>query len=178
MAEDPVVSTRDQVGEYDAIETLKPGEPVFPLQGGDPFGPASIQCWVDQCRAAALREEDPERQREMLRKALQAEQVKWLFIAYQRGEEIERAGGAEIVNPILEDPRLWRAGLVAGTRNLREAAYHLENAASHLPPEMAGPLRREIGEINRIATAYEPKRASYGAQPDLPLEMPEGGTDA
>lgn len=173
---EPIISTKEQVGEYDAIETLKPGEPVFPLQGGDPFAPACIQLWVEQCRAAARQEEeDEDKRRTLLRKALAAEHVLWACQSYQRGEEIEVVERTEANEEAPDETRPWRAGLLAGTRHLREAAAQLTDAAEHLPADMAEALRLRVDEVNRIADEYEPKRASYGQQPSLPLAPPHQG---
>jgi hypothetical protein len=63
----PRAATRDRLGEYDAIETAKPGEPLFPIQGGDPFGPATVQFWVDLCRKAGMAEPDRKKAEALLR---------------------------------------------------------------------------------------------------------------
>lgn len=42
-----IIATKDQIGSYDAIESLKPGEPVFPLQGGDPLAPLCTMVWAN-----------------------------------------------------------------------------------------------------------------------------------
>lgn len=122
MTDEPHLSTKDRPGDYDAIETAKPGEPLFPLQGGDPLAPATVQFWADYARARSraclvgakvvphstfdLTDERPgyepsgadqrEAQR-LLRKATQAEEVSWAFTAYQRNE-VEPTGGRATYN--------------------------------------------------------------------------------
>lgn len=102
-----LVSTRDHPGIYDAIETAKPGEPLFPLQGGDPLAPALVQMWADFSRVragtisaevaglnalaalgrAATDNPAPDKKRAgLLTKATGAEQVRWSMESYQRGE--------------------------------------------------------------------------------------------
>jgi hypothetical protein len=170
VTDEPVISTKDQVGDYDAIETLKPGEPVFPLQGGDPFAPACIELWVEQCRAAArdVEEEDVEKRKALLTKALNAEHVLWACIAYQRGEEIA-AVDRTTVNVVQNEDRLWRAPIISAVRQLREAAYQFMEATAHLPDAQAEALRFRIATINGIAEDYQPKRASYGREPEFPF---------
>lgn len=96
-----IASTAERAGEYDAIETLKPGEPVFPLQGGDPHAPACVMHWAGLERAAAQKlvdqaaTEKSKRKREKLLaeakrlrgKANNAEEVAWEMQEYQRGEQ-------------------------------------------------------------------------------------------
>lgn len=82
---DVVASTKDRPGTYDAIETAKPGEPLFPLQGGDPFAPPTVQFWVDLCRKAGMAAEDPKEAEHLLTKARDAEMVGWQMLDYQRG---------------------------------------------------------------------------------------------
>lgn len=170
--DEPQFSTKDKPGAYDAIETAKPGEPLFPIQGGDPFGPPTVQYWADLARAAALEldEDDPKRAR-LLDKALSAEQVGWAMQAYQRREEIDAltTGRATYSGDQQVETRLWRAGLISGTKHLREAASSFSDAADHLPADQAEALRAVVDKINGIATDYEPRRASYGSQPELPI---------
>lgn len=95
-----LVSTPERAGEYDAIETAKPGEALFALQGGDPFAPACVLLWAELARKQADRlmseagattakskidrlaaEAD-----KLRRKATAAEEVAWAMQEYQRGE--------------------------------------------------------------------------------------------
>lgn len=75
MSDEPIPATRDRLGSYDAIATAKPDEPLFPLQGGDPFAPPAISRWVELARAAAFAEPDPAKAEKLLRKASDAEQI-------------------------------------------------------------------------------------------------------
>ena len=105
---------------YDAHETLKPKEPPFTVQGGDPIGPWTVQFWADAARATAraildgtqLRRPnvefattDPDPTFEpseadkvaadvWLRKATSAEQVGWSMMEYQRGQQSAPEQGA------------------------------------------------------------------------------------
>jgi hypothetical protein len=110
---DNIVSTKDVPGEYDALETAKPDEPIFVVQGGDPRGPRTVQFWADFARASARAclqgakvkvgdtpfelvggpedyqpsQADEREAEKLLKKATNAEQVGWAMQAYQRGEE-------------------------------------------------------------------------------------------
>jgi hypothetical protein len=123
MTDQPHISTKDRPGDYDAIESAKPGEPLFPLQGGDPLAPGTVQFWADYARAQARAclsggkvriprvpfeivdepdgyepsEEDKAAATKLLHKATQAEEVSWAFTAYQRGDE-EPTGGRATYN--------------------------------------------------------------------------------
>ncbi len=103
---DTIISTKDSPGEFDALETAKPDEPIFVVQGGDPLGPPTVQFWADRARECAREimngkragfdpaeggEYDPtETDRNdadhLLRKATNAEQVSWAMKSYQRNE--------------------------------------------------------------------------------------------
>lgn len=95
-----LVSTPERAGEYDAIETAKPGEPLFPLQGGDPFAPECVLLWAQRAREAADRlsaeaeittakravEKLTAEADKLRRKATAAEEVAWAMQEYQRGD--------------------------------------------------------------------------------------------
>ena len=95
-----IISTIDRAGEYDAIATAKPGEPLFPLQGGDQFAPECVLLWARRARehadvlAAEAEGTRSKRKADKLRaqvehlrrKATSAEEVAWAMQEYQRGE--------------------------------------------------------------------------------------------
>ena len=95
-----LVSTPERAGEYDAIETAQPGEPLFPLQGGDPFAPDCVLLWAQRARQAsidlfALAAAEPSKRKaekliaegeKLSRKATAAEEVAWAMQEYQRGD--------------------------------------------------------------------------------------------
>lgn len=117
MADDPIPTTRDRSGTYDAIATAKPGEPLFPIQGGDPHGPATVEFWADLERSAARKEANAERAALRFRKAGDAEAIAWAMRAYQKGEveaAAERQGYADDVHDDLDDAdqRLRRARMI------------------------------------------------------------------
>lgn len=164
------VSTKDQVGDYDAVETAKPGEPIFTLQGGDPIGPATVLFWADEARKLARRSEDEKVADKLLRKAYAAEQVAWAMQDYQRGgSEDEAAPRESISGGAIPEEQRWKAGLTAGCKHLGEAAYHFTEAAAHLPDDQAAALLAAVERIKAISADYVPKRASYGNQPELPI---------
>lgn len=104
---DAIVSTRETAGEFDGLETAKPGEPIFVVQGGDPLAPPTVQFWADRARDCAREimagkhagfepgpgreqyeptEADHREAERLLRKATNAEEVSWAMAAYQRNE--------------------------------------------------------------------------------------------
>lgn len=123
MTAESIVSTKDHPGEYDALETAKPDEPIFVVQGGDPRGPRTVQFWADYARAGARAcltgskvrvgdtpfelvdgpedyqptEADQRDAEKLLRKATNAEQVGWAMQSYLRGEQ-EADGGRASYN--------------------------------------------------------------------------------
>lgn len=171
---DQIIATKDQVGTYDAIETAKPGEPLFPLQGGDPVAPDTVLFWAEQTRAFALTlSEDDKRRAKLLRKATDAEAVAWAMRDYQAGEAQDPAEAmASVVDSytgaVAPAEGAWRPGIVAGVRFLAEAAAAFSDAAEHLPGDQAAALRVAVEKIKATADRYRPKRASYSANPEFP----------
>lgn len=85
----PAIDTRLHAGPFDAFSTAKPDEPVFTLQGGDPYAPDLVLAWAQRARADAMEignEEGRELEsHNLLLRASSAEQVAWSMQAYQRG---------------------------------------------------------------------------------------------
>lgn len=170
---DQIISTKDEVGTYDAIETAKPGEPLFPLQGGDPLAPDCVLFWASEARKLALTTDDEKARAKLLHKASGAEEVAWAMREYQRAElagshpEPETPtlsyGGATI-----EKPGDWLAGIVAGVRHLSDGIAALDDAAAFLPPDQAAALLAAVDQIKDIAARYKPRRASYPRTPEFP----------
>lgn len=101
MTDELVPSTKEKLGTYDAIETAKPDEPLFPIQGGDPFGPATVLHWVSLARAAGMAETDEKRADRLLRKARDAELIAWQMQTYQRGEVEQEGERAQYNEPTI-----------------------------------------------------------------------------
>ncbi len=169
-----IIATKDQIGSYDAIESLKPGEPVFPLQGGDPLAPLCTMVWAWKARRLARHPDTDEKTREkLLRKASMAEEVAWAMKDYQNGV------GGPAISEVAEPPKTysgiaaektgdWLPGIVAGVRHMDEAAASFSDAADHLPDDQASALRGVVAAINATAAKYQPKRASYPSAPEFP----------
>lgn len=173
----PHVATKDTMGEYDAIETAKPGEPLFPIQGGDPFGPPTVQFWVDLCRRAGMEEEDPKKAEALLRKASDAERIGWLMKDYQRGV----AAAQPITGPDApkatptytgwNDPadeetmarRKVRAGRIETAGQLHNIVAMASEAADRLAKLRCCPIeevaiREAIEKLQGAAREIEPRR--------------------
>lgn len=164
-----IPATKDRPGSYDAIETAKPGEPLFPIQGGDPFGPPTVLFWAKQCREAGLAAEKPEECERLLRKATDAEQVAWAMAAYQRGQapvEAERAHYNDAGRSLAPgDARKQREALIAGTKRLHNAlAEALEVAAMlaqfRLCPTEEAQIREAAAALKAAAFQIEPRRGN------------------
>lgn len=178
MSDEPLIATKDHLGEYDAIETAKPDEPLFPIQGGDPHGPPTVLHWAELARGEGrqLISDHPEGSKEhtrglkLLDKATNAEQVAWAMQSYQRGDK-EPTGGRASYNdlpPIEIDEseghdravraaRIKAAGLL---HNLVGQGVDIADALDSVeacPPEVAA-LRNAIEQIKAVAYAVEPRR--------------------
>lgn len=172
---DVVASTKDRPGTYDAIETAKPGEPLFPLQGGDPFAPATVQFWVDQCRKAGMAAEDPKEAEHLLTKARDAEIVGWQMIDYQRGVAAEAkpapakdsrpayTGWEDGADEETKARRAERAGRIeaAGrTHNALAIASEVVETLTKLRccPEAEVLVREAVEKLREAAVEIEPRR--------------------
>lgn len=171
MTEDLALPTRDKVGVYDAIETAKPLEFLFPIQAGDPFGPDTVLHWAGLARAAGLADADPKKAAHLLKKASDAEQVAWAMRAYQRGEptvapEGERARYNDapiMIEADADQERKIRAAMIAASGRLSDVVARgteiIEILASlRVHPAQEVQLREAIEAIREAALAIEPRR--------------------
>lgn len=167
------ISTKDKPGDYDAIETLKPGEPVFPIQGGDPLGPKTVQFWADSARELARTVENEKQRDSLLRKATMAEQVGWAMTEYQAGQQ-PLAGERATYNEAEEQegPGLDLADRIAIRRALIEGASAIHNAVGiakeveetlarlDLHPEEQAKILDLIAGLQAVAATIEPRRGN------------------
>lgn len=166
MGDAPIPATKDRLGEYDAIETAKPGEPLFPIQGGDPFGPATVLHWARLCREAGLEATKSEEADRLLRKASQAERVAWAMQDYQRGMEADpRAGTYHDTAADYLATADRRVGLIRGATRLHNVladalpvAEMLARLRAH--PEEEVRIRDAVATLKECALKIEPRRGN------------------
>jgi hypothetical protein len=118
---DPEISTKEHAGEFDCLETAKPGEPLFILQGGDPHSPATIRFWVGLARASALKFRSAKKREAMLRRCTSAENVAWKMEEYQAGDMPEPEKTPSTVAVVMtaeDDQRAARIKAVARIHNM------------------------------------------------------------
>lgn len=90
MPADLLINTLESPSEFDALLSLRTGEPYFLLVGRDRFAPGLILRWASYNRRRALKEFDAElidteeRERE-LRKSTQAEEIAWSMREFKLG---------------------------------------------------------------------------------------------
>lgn len=182
--------TEEPLGEgYDAHETLKPKEPPFTLQGGDPLAPATVLHWVDLARERARwimnggragfepehdgEEYSPTEQDRvdadvLLRKATSAEHVAWEMQAYQRGEVAvpeERASYNDLALPDGSDRLAIRKALircVTQLQNARGIAKEVEEKLSGLGilPDEQARILEVILVLGEVSDVVEPRRGA------------------
>lgn len=166
-ADDPFVTTKDRPGSYDAIATAKPGEPLFPLQGGDPFAPATILHWASLVRDAAHKEPDRKKAEAMLRKATDAEFAAWSFQAYFRGEaEAASEGDRSTYSGVtidVDEGRTQREAMIRGAMKLHsilaDALVIAETLAKYrIHPEEEVRIRDAVAGLRQAAVTIEPRR--------------------
>lgn len=168
MSHEPIPSTKETPGSYDAIETAKPGEPLFPIQGGDPFGPPTVLFWARQAREAGMAEPDEKKAEHLLRKATDAEQVAWRMQAYQRGEaaaEGRRATYNDSVAEELDAARTEREARIRGSGRLHNFLAGAKEVADTLAklrccPEEEVKIREAVALLKSAADGVEPRRGN------------------
>lgn len=174
---DVIASTKDRPGSYDAIETAKPGEPLFPIQGGDPFAVPTVLFWVDQCRKAGMHEEDPKKAEHLLTKARDAEMVAWQMKDYQRGITEAQAkdpkpdarptygGWTDQADAETLARRTEREGRIAAAGKSHNAIAMATEVADTLAklrccPEAEVMMREAIEKMREAARDIEPRRGN------------------
>lgn len=89
-----LINTLEAPGEFDALTSLRPGEPYILFIGRDELAPPLVQQWAELNRKRALDEfeagqiDEEKRDRE-LRKSTQAEQIGWSMVEYKAGYQAE-----------------------------------------------------------------------------------------
>ncbi len=172
MTDEPMIATKDKLGAYDAIESAKPGEPLFPVQGGDPFGPLTVLHWASLARAAGLAETNQTKAANLLSKASDAEVVAWVMMAYQRGEPIVAPEGDRaryndapvMIDADADQERKTRAAMITASGRLSDIVARGTEiidtlAALRVHPEEEVQLREAIETIRQAAFGIEPRRA-------------------
>lgn len=175
-----VASTIDRAGDYDALATAKSGEPLFPLQGGDPFAWPSVMHWVGLARAEAQRlmdqaaAERSKRKRDKLiaeakrlrQKANNAEEVAWEMQEYLRGETADEPETvkASYSGNDADPERKKLAALVGAADRIYNSIAELTDAADMVAtnsPEhesQADALRLFVDSLKDVVAGIEPRR--------------------
>ena len=85
-----LINTIGNPGEFDALASLREGEPYFVLVGRDRFAPDLVSEWANLNRRRAIRERetmDPADYRREIEKSTQAEEIAWAMQAYKAGHK-------------------------------------------------------------------------------------------
>jgi hypothetical protein len=186
MMDDPI-PTKEEPGPFDGIESLKPGEPVFPLQGGDPLAAPLVQLWADAARVragighldaaafarlaqAAQDKAGPHKREELLLRATNAEAIGWAMDAYRKSEKVvERETESYSGHKESEESKQQadrRRVLHDLAQQLEEAKYHANETAMALEdigdfPASVAELREVVAQLDRIAKVIRPKRLGH-----------------
>lgn len=158
------ISTRERAGPYDGLETLKPGEPMFVLQGGDPLAPATIEIWADSARKFARGIENREEAERLLGKATAAEVAAWDFREYQRrGGDAEAPASASYNDIPPDEKREEVASLAYIADRVYNAVADITTAIEGLKrlqlyPEAEVSLREVLEPIDWAVRTIEPRR--------------------
>lgn len=84
-----LINTLEAPGEFDALTTLRPGEPYFLLVGRDKLAPDQVLAWAKANRDRALADYGNNKLTqakldEELRKSTQAEEIAWAMQEYKK----------------------------------------------------------------------------------------------
>jgi hypothetical protein len=151
-----LVNTRAAPGEFDALTSLREGEPYFALIGRDKLAPGLIEQWVKLRRqailakqdAGAISDEDADLE---LRKCTEAEQKAWSMRRYREGYKqaavAERREQSYTGHELSEEQKL--ADQIMSARIA--AANALSNAASLMfVLQQLDTSTIDLGEINYV----------------------------
>lgn len=144
-----LINTLETPGEFDALSSLRPGEPYFLLVGRDRLAPPLIQQWADENRRRAMANEGPAEGLEReLRKSTEAEIISWSMQAYKRGEPAD---------PVIEAQSAKEAysGVVLG------AAQVAINEEQRARTKAASVINNAVAELYGINEALAP----FGVEP-------------
>ena len=166
MSDESVATAEHGGAEYDALETLKPGEGVFPLQYGDPLAIAPAKLWARLARRLGLRSNNPAEREKYLRKATMAENAVWEMVEYQKGQtpvEGRRASYNDQVETVdFGDQVKARKALVANVAALHNAAGIAKAVEEALVGDEHAPARQAllgvIDQLKAVATLIDPRR--------------------
>jgi hypothetical protein len=187
MTEEVIVSTRERPGTYDGIESLKPGEPIFGLQGGDPLSPPLIQLWAAFARvraglisaeaagaralgalirAATENPVDPKKRERLQQRATAAEEAGWTFQAYLKGHEAiegKRALYSDQLEVEADAERTVRVGRIKAAERLNNQVAAAQDVADELArlaacPEAEAKVREAQALLREAALSVEPRR--------------------
>jgi hypothetical protein len=175
-----LINTVENPGEFDALTTLRPGEPYFLLVGRDRLAPDLVLKWADKNRARALDEfgagliDEEKRDRE-LRKSTQAEAIGWSMTAYKAGHMAQQAAeqtdnrptysGHELPAETARRDRLQSARARAASA-INNAAAEVNDLVELLkaefendrPPELEKLSDAVVGSLKAISDAITPRR--------------------
>lgn len=159
---DPEISTREHAGEFDALETAKPDEPLFVIQGGDPLGPATVLHWVSLARAAASKIRKTAKREDLLRRATNAESVAWKMQDYAAGIQPvpeQSPATVEVVKTAQDD---LRAARIKAVSRITNSIAELSETQAALSAEnyRVGYLELAIENLQKAAGICEPRTAN------------------
>jgi hypothetical protein len=168
-----LINTLETPGEFDALTTLRPGEPYFLLVGRDRLAPGLVLRWASYNRRRALREfnakqiDGPKRERE-LRKSTQAEEIAWGMQAYKQGHQtvaveprLVTYSGHELPAETLHRDK-QQAAAARATAALNNAVAELALLAELTEGERQWALQSEIEHLQSLAATIKPARPIPG----------------
>lgn len=158
---DPEISTKDHAGEFDCIETAKPGEILFALQGLDKLAPPTVLFWAGLARTAGMKMRPGKKRDELLRRATSAENVAWKMQDQQaKGIEIDDAPPAvEVERTVEGDLRAARIKAVAAVHDIIGRSVETRDMLTAAGFDNYNNLDRAIEHLKYAADSIEPRSA-------------------
>lgn len=168
-----LINTLETPGEFDALTTLRPGEPYFLLVGRDRLAPTLVIQWAETRRRQSLAEGSDGRDIEHdLRKCTEAEMIAWSMQEYKKGAAarlVVETGPVPGYGGAVLDQEAHARDIESRTR--AKAKSVINNAIADLF-SMIEPLR-DIGDIDLVLSidraVTELREASALAAPGRPV---------
>jgi hypothetical protein len=168
-----LINTIESPGEFDALTSLKPGEPYFPLVARDRLAPPLVDDWADKNRRRAMAEFDAGEINQAtlsreLRKSTEAEMIACSMRAFKAGHEADSPRAETMPSPPppgYPEEALKRDKLQSAKHRAREA---LSNAVAEVS-ELAELLEQTdvqvaaaIAQMAALAEQLTPPRPAIG----------------